>query len=119
MSKKKLTKGQKNSMAYQRMNNAKEIQEKLEKKNSKKTIWEKRGLTEDEYKNRDTSGVDKFYGVDPSKKQVVKKEPNPNSIQSLKKKLRSVKGTGKFLHEGKLVKATSKLVRETISKKDV
>ena len=118
MSKKKLTQGQKRSMAYQRMNNAKEIQEKLEKKNSKKTIWQKRGQTEDEYKKKDTSGTAKFYGVDPSeKKQVIKQESNPNSIQSLKKKLRSVKGTGKFLHEGKLVKATSKLIRETISKK--
>lgn len=78
----------------------------------KPKIWEKRGQTFEEYQKRDTSGIDKFIGIDPIKNPHIKKDEQPESIQTLKYKLRRIKGTSKFKHEGKLIKITSSLIRK-------
>lgn len=52
--------------------------------NYKQPIWERRGQTFEQYQKRDTSGVEKFYGVNPTLKPHIKKEANPNSITSRK-----------------------------------
>ncbi len=80
MSKKKLTLGQKRALAQQRLS--------FVPKPKKETVWEKRGQTFEEYQKRDTSGVDKFYGVNPGGNSVVKKAADPTSISSLKIKAR-------------------------------
>ena len=49
-------------------------------------IWEHRGQTFEQYQKRDTSGVDKFYGVNPgiADRDAKKKLPNPESITQIK-----------------------------------
>lgn len=111
---KKLTKGQKNAMLFQRLKNANQIIEdkKIEKKKPKDYSKPKVEFEGTETLTEERLNIQKKALERDSKK----KQPDPQSIQSLKIKTRLIKGTGKIIVDGKKVKITSKLVRENLPK---
>ena len=114
MSKKKLTRGVKAWMAHQRLTKAKKEPVETLK------IWEKRKQSLLDYLKFSPVKSDENFSEKRSSVLAHhdnKLSKNPNSIQTLKAKLREVKGNGKFLINGKKFKITSKYVREKLAEK--